>query len=161
MARIAAEAGVGVATLYRRFPDRTALTDALQLRSYGLVTGLLDDVLASPGSGLDGVRAFLLGAFALRSELVLPYHGAPPSNDPDVLAAARAVGSRIAALVERGHQDGTVLGSVSGRTVVEFSAMLIEGLPNAVKWEESAAAQRDVFLRGIAGAAVPQGRSFS
>ena len=150
LARIAEEASVGVATLYRRFPDRDALLDALQLRSYELVIAVLDEVLATDPSGIEGVRRFLESAFTLRGQLVLPLHGAGPSNAVAVVAAAGAVRDRIAAIVERGRRDGTLRPDVSGRTVVEFSALLIEGLPNTPMWERSAAQQREVFLRGIA-----------
>lgn len=155
MARIAAEAGVGVATLYRSFPDRSALTNELQVRSYGVVAHLLDEVLAANRTGLDGVRAFLEGAFALRGELVLPFHGAPNSSDPGVVAAALSVRDRVVVLVDRGHRDGTLRADLEGQTVVEFSALLIEGLPNAPRWDESAEALRAVFLTGIAGPNAP------
>jgi AcrR family transcriptional regulator len=37
LATIAAEAGVGVGTLYRKYPDRAGLMQALEHRAYGLV----------------------------------------------------------------------------------------------------------------------------
>jgi AcrR family transcriptional regulator len=37
MATIAAEAGVGVGTLYRRYPNRKALLDALTHRAFELL----------------------------------------------------------------------------------------------------------------------------
>jgi AcrR family transcriptional regulator len=150
LSSIAEEAGVGVATLYRRFPDRSTLMNAVQARSYGLIVAMVDDVLAAESSGIDGIRGFLEGAFALRGRLVLPLHGADVSDDPAVVAGAAAVRDRIATLVERGRTDRTLHPEVTARTVVEFSALLVEGLPNTPQWEQSAAGQRWVFLRGIA-----------
>ena len=42
MAEIAASAGVGVGTLYRSFPNRTALVQALQERAYELLLEVLE-----------------------------------------------------------------------------------------------------------------------
>ena len=39
LAEIAREAGVGVGTLYRRYPNRDALLEALEARAYGLLIG--------------------------------------------------------------------------------------------------------------------------
>ena len=41
LAEIAGAAGVGVGTLYRGFPDRTALMHALEHRAYELLNGVL------------------------------------------------------------------------------------------------------------------------
>jgi AcrR family transcriptional regulator len=44
LAAIAAEAGVGVGTLYRKYPDRAGLMRALEHRAYGLLNDILDDI---------------------------------------------------------------------------------------------------------------------
>ena len=53
LAAIAAEAGVGVGTLYRRYADREALLHALEHRAYALLNQILgrDQTAATfPGS---------------------------------------------------------------------------------------------------------------
>ena len=49
LAVIAAEAGVGVGTLYRSYADREALLHALEYRAYGLLNQILDEI-EPPGS---------------------------------------------------------------------------------------------------------------
>src|ERR1700722_17709827 len=44
LATIAAEAGVGVGTLYRGYADREALLHALEHRAYGLLNEILDEI---------------------------------------------------------------------------------------------------------------------
>src|ERR1700733_5261651 len=54
LAVIAAEAGVGIGTLYRSYADRDALLHALEYRAYGLLNEILDDV---DGRDLPGLEA--------------------------------------------------------------------------------------------------------
>ena len=44
LAAIAAEAGVGVGTLYRSYADREALLHALEHRAYALLNQILDEI---------------------------------------------------------------------------------------------------------------------
>jgi len=52
MATIAAEAGVGVGTLYRRYPSRDALLEALTLRSFQLLVALAEEAEVREGDAL-------------------------------------------------------------------------------------------------------------
>src|ERR1700691_5154145 len=71
LARIAAEAGVGVGTLYRRYPNREALLEALQVGAYGILADLAAQALATAATGLEAVEQFLVGSYAVRDQLVL------------------------------------------------------------------------------------------
>src|SRR5699024_3184554 len=53
LATIAAEAGVGIGTLYRSYPDREALLRALEHRAYGLLNDILDEIEKQNHHGLD------------------------------------------------------------------------------------------------------------
>jgi AcrR family transcriptional regulator len=104
LAAIAAEAGVGVGTLYRRYPDREALLQALEYRAYGLLTGILDNVAGRDLSGLDAVREFLSGSLAIAEQLVLPLHGAPPLVSAAAVEARRTINRRLEMFIERGRK---------------------------------------------------------
>ncbi|MFE4663675.1 TetR/AcrR family transcriptional regulator [Streptomyces sp. NPDC056716] len=58
MSAVARRAGVGVATLYRRFPTRTALATAAFAEQLALCAAALDDALADPDPGR-GLYTFL------------------------------------------------------------------------------------------------------
>ncbi|GGC94035.1 TetR family transcriptional regulator [Tersicoccus solisilvae] len=150
MARIAAEAGVGVGTLYRRYPNREALLEAMAVRAYGLILAEAEDALVSGESGLDAISRFLHQTFRHRDELVLPLHGAPMTERSESAALRQRMRGVMHAIVERGHVDGTVRDDVNAGTVVRFGAMLAQPMSNVPHWEEAAAEQRAVFLRGIA-----------
>ena len=60
MAEIAASAGVGVGTLYRSFPNRAALVQALQRRAYELLLEVIERLKSSDLSGADAIESYLL-----------------------------------------------------------------------------------------------------
>ncbi|WP_204910916.1 TetR family transcriptional regulator [Microlunatus spumicola] len=150
MAQIAADAGVGVGTLYRRYPNREALLEAMAVRAYRLILAEAEDALASGTSGLDAVGRFLRQTFVHRDELVLPLHGAPVTEGTESAELRGRMQQTMSAIVRRGHEDGTLRPEVNAGTVVRFGAMLAQPMSNVPGWATAAAEQRAVFLRGIA-----------
>jgi len=149
LAQIAADAGVGVGTLYRRYPNRAALMEALQERAYRILIAEATDALDAGESGLDSVDRFLRQSFDHRDELVLPLHGAERTEATESARLRDQLKQVIGAIVERGHGDGTLRPEVTGWTIVRFGAMLAQPMSTARGWAASAAEQRAVFLRGI------------
>ena len=150
LAQIAADAGVGVGTLYRRYPNREALLEALAVRAYRLILAEAEDALACGDTGLDAVGRFLRQTFVHHDELVLPLHGAPMTEGTESAELRKRMQQTMGAILERGHADGTVRRDVDAGTVVRFGAMLAQPMSNVGDWEAAAAEQRSVFLRGIA-----------
>ncbi len=150
LAQIAADAGVGVGTLYRRYPSREALLEAMAVRAYRLILAEAEDALASGETGLDAIGRFLRQTFVHRDERVLPLHGAPMTAGTESVELRRRMQQTMGAIVARGHDDGTVRRDVDAGTVVRFGAMLAQPMSNVPGWEATAAEQRSVFLRGIA-----------
>jgi AcrR family transcriptional regulator len=150
LAQIAADAGVGVGTLYRRYPSREALLEAMAVRAYRLILAEAEDALAAGETGLDAIGRFLRQTFVHRDQLVLPLHGAPMTEGNESAELRTRMQQTMGAIVARGHEDGTVRRDVHAGIVVRFGAMLAQPLSNVPGWEASAAEQRAVFLRGIA-----------
>jgi AcrR family transcriptional regulator len=150
LAQIAADAGVGVGTLYRRYPSREALLEAMAVRAYRLILAEAEDALREGETGLDAIGRFLRQTFVHRDELVLPMHGAPLTEDTESAELRGRMQRTMGAIVARGHADGSVRRDVGAGTVVRFGAMLAQPMSNVPGWEATAAEQRAVFLRGIA-----------
>ena len=150
--QVAAEAGVGIGTLYRRFPSRAALVEALEVRAYGILLEEAEDALGDGTTGLAAIEQFLRRTFEHRDELVLPLHGAPLSEGSESAAMRDRLKTVIGAIIARGHDDGSVRPEVTGWTVVQFGALLAQPMTSVTGWAESAEEQRRVFLRGIAAA---------
>jgi AcrR family transcriptional regulator len=149
LAQIAAEAGVGVGTLYRRYPNREALLEALQVRAYGILADLAEQALAATATGIEAVEQFLVASYAVRDQLVLPMHGAPWTAGEESARGRMRVRNLVTEIVGRGHRDGTIRPDVTAWTVVQFGAMLAQPLPAGPIQEEGAAEQRRIFLRGV------------
>ena len=150
MAAIAAEAGVGVGTVYRHFPTREALLAALTRRSFELVVQNARTAAAHDGSARESLRMFLERALEYREELILPLHGGPAQLDSESLALQTEIRSLIEAILERGRSDGTVREGVSARDVIVAGAQLASPLPHVDDWDSVAQRQASIFLAGLA-----------
>ncbi|WP_063000267.1 TetR/AcrR family transcriptional regulator [Nocardia mikamii] len=110
MKLIADRAGVGVGTLYRRFPDRDALVVATARAHLDRLARMADSAGAEEATAWDGLRRFLrecallrLGALAAAIE---PAVHAMVRTDPSVGAVRAGVLDRIGELIRRAQRDG-------------------------------------------------------
>lgn len=147
MAMIAAEAGVGVATLYRRYATREALLEALTERSFRMVLEVAVEAGSHGRSGLEAVAWFLDRTLEHRAELVLPLHGGPTDLPAGTVAVRAAVHRALGLLLARGRDDRSVRADVTPADVVVFGAMIAQ--PLAPGWEPAARRQTALFLRGL------------
>jgi AcrR family transcriptional regulator len=111
---VARQAGVGVGTVYRRFPDKEALAEALFEERIGIIVGLAEEALAHPDSW-EGLVTFLRKAGellasdrGLREILMFARHG------KDRVDRGRTrMQPVVTALVERAQRDGNVRGDLA------------------------------------------------
>jgi len=129
IATIAADAGVGVGTLYRRYPSREALLAALTLRSFRLVLDAAQIAAECTDSGIDSLRGFIEQTIEHGPELVLPMHGGPTPLDEDTVALRSEVHATIEKILRRGRHDGTIRADVTAFDVIIFGALLAQPLP--------------------------------
>lgn len=152
LSKIAAEANVGVGTLYRRYPDRAALFAALEVRAFGIVLAVLHEIEETDEPGLALVERFLHRTIAHRSQLVLPMHGAPSAQSEEVTQLRADIRAVISRILLRGRDDGTVRADVQTADIVFFGALISQPLPGVADWDTVARHQVAVFIRGIAAA---------
>jgi AcrR family transcriptional regulator len=149
MATIAADASVGIGTLYRHFPTREDLFNSLTHRSFEQV---LSNVRAAESDGTtanDALRRFIEAAIAQRNELVLPLHGGPPVTVPETLALRDEVHRAVQRIIERGHNDATIRQDVAPRDVVVFGAMLAQPRPPDPEWDATCRRLLTTYLHGL------------
>lgn len=150
MATIAADAGVGIGTLYRHFSTRDELLEFLTHRSF---ERLLDNVQDAERRGLSAagsLRHFVAAAIDQRNELVLPLHGGPPVTAAKTLALQQRVHRAITAIIARGEQDGTVTAPVTARDIIVFGSMLAQPHPADPPWEALTRRLLVTYLAGLA-----------
>lgn len=155
MASIAHLAGVGIGTLYRRYPTRRHLLGALTERSFRLVWELAQECANAPGPGIDALDRFLTGTIAHRDQLVLPLHGGPTELSADAAHLRTEVSDAIGHILTRGRNDQTIRGDVITSDVITFGALLAQPLPAIADWEGSAHRQKSFFLAGLAPRRAP------
>jgi AcrR family transcriptional regulator len=150
LATIAADAGVGVGTLYRRYPSRGALLAALTLRSFRLVLEAAQSAANSTDTGIGALRGFIGQTIEHGPELVLPMHGGPVPLDEEALALRSDVRSTLDKVLRRGRRDGTIRSDVTAFDVIVFGALLAQPLPHVPDWKSVAQKQAMVYFDGLA-----------
>jgi AcrR family transcriptional regulator len=151
LATIAAEAGVGVGTLYRSYADRDALLRALEHRAYDLINQILDEVDHRDLPGLQAVAEFLSRTLEIGDQLVLPLHGAPPLVSAEAAQARQAINRRLDRFIERGRADRSIRAPVNATDVIAFSALITQPLSHGPDWPQMARRQLAIFVNGLAG----------
>ena len=149
MATIAADAGVGVGTLYRHFPTREDLLNYLTHASFEQV---LANAIAAEGNGTTATEAlqqFIEAAISQRNQLVLPLHGGPPLTWPRTRAVRKHVHQIIQRIIDRGRADGTIVRDVTPHEIVVFGAMLAQPRRSDPGWDATCRRLLATYLAGL------------
>jgi len=157
MAMIAAEAGVGIGTLYRHFPTRE---DLLAYLTHGSFEKVLANAQAAERTGATAAAAlqlFVEAAIGQRNDLVLPLHGGPRPTAPATRALQRQVHQIIQQIIDRGRGDGTIRQDVTPRDIIAFGAMLAQPRQADPDWDATSRRLLTTYLTGLASDAEKQG----
>jgi AcrR family transcriptional regulator len=149
IATIAADAGVGVGTLYRRYPSREALLAALTLQSFRLVLDAAQSAADCSDSGIVALRRFIEQTIEHGPELVLPMHGGPVPLDDETVTLRSEVHATIEKVLRRGRKDGTIRPDVTAFDIIVFGALLAQPLPHVPDWRSAARRQAKIYFDGL------------
>jgi AcrR family transcriptional regulator len=150
MSTIAADAGVGIGTLYRRYPDREALLAALTLRAFGLVLECAENAENLNEPGLATLSSFLDCVISHADQLILPLHGGPVPAAAETLAVRSTVHQALQRILDRGWRDGTIRADVTTRDVIVLTALLAQQLPDNRGPDQAPRRLKAFFLDGLA-----------
>ena len=150
MGTIAAEAGVGIGTLYRRYPNRDALLEALTLRAFRLVLECAENAENLHQPGLATLSAYLDAVISHADQLVLPLHGGPIPTAAETLAARAAVHQALQCILDRGQRDGTIRADATTRDIIALTALLAQQLPHDNGSDQAPRRLKAFFLDGLA-----------
>jgi len=150
MRTIAAEAGVGIGTLYRRYPNREALLEALTLRAFRLVLRCAENAENLNEPGLATLSSFLDCVISHADQLVLPLHGGPVPTAAETLAVRSSVHRALQRILDRGRRDGTIRADVTARDIIVLGAILAQQLPNDRRSDQAPRRLKAFFLDGLA-----------
>jgi AcrR family transcriptional regulator len=149
MATIAADAGVGIGTLYRHFPSREDLLDYLTHTSFEQVLANAQAAERGATTAAEALRRFIEAAISQRNELVLPLHGGPPLRSPKTRAVREQIHQILREVIDRGRADGTVRQDVTPREIVVFGAMLAQPRGPDPGWDATCRRLLATYLAGL------------
>jgi AcrR family transcriptional regulator len=149
MATIAADAGVGIGTLYRHFPTREDLLGYLTHASFEQVLANATAAETNGTTAAEALRQFIEAAIRQRNELVLPLHGGPPAAWPRTRVVREHVQQVIQQIIDRGRADGTVIRDVTPHDIVVFGAMLAQPRRSDPGWDATCRRLLATYLAGL------------
>jgi AcrR family transcriptional regulator len=149
MATIADEAGVGIGTLYRHYPTRPALLEALTLRSFHLVLQHARAAALSEQPAPAALAQFFEQTIAARNQFVLPLHGGPVIHDDNIAAVQTEIRNLLEQVLARGRRDLTIRPDATPNDIIITGAMLAQPLPTAPDWDQLARRQATIFIAGL------------
>ena len=150
---VAHRAGVGIATLYRRFPDRTALLREVVLDALEQTRLAADRAAEENDDAFEALAAYLRAALELRVSAVIPQVLDVLDLDEPELAAARERAARATeALVDAAHASGGLPDDVTfadvGMMLVRIARPLPGPMPEQLK-HDLAQRHLELFIRGL------------
>ena len=154
---VAHRAGVGIATLYRRFPDRTELLRGVVLDALEQTRVAAERAGEEHDDAFEALAAYLRAALELRVSAVIPQVLDVLDLEEPELAAAREASARATeALVDAAHAGGQLPEDVTfadvGMMLVRIARPLPGPMPDELK-HELARRHLELFVRGLRGGA--------
>jgi len=149
---IARRAGVGIGTLYRRFPDRAALLRAVVLDALGRTASAAQEALDGSGDGFAALVRYLHAALDVRVSAVVPLVlGRLDLEDPELGPARERTAALVQRLVEAAHADGTLAADVTFADVGTVLVRLARPLPGLPPDVDGLLAHRhlDLLVAGL------------
>jgi AcrR family transcriptional regulator len=149
---VARAAGVGIGTLYRRFPDREALLRAVVLDALQRTREAAEEA-ATSDDPFEGLAAYLRRALELRVSAVMPQVLDVLDPDDGELTKARdASAEAVSALVDAAHKSGDLPEDVTFLDVGMMLVRIARPLPGPMApdlKDELARRHLDLFIRGL------------
>jgi AcrR family transcriptional regulator len=149
MATIAADAGVGIGTLYRHFPTREDLLSYLTHASFEQVLANARAAESNGSTAAEALRQFIEAAISQRNELVLPLHGGPRVTWARTRIVREHVHRIIQQIIDRGQADGTITRDVTPHDIVVFGAMLAQPRLSDPGWDATCRRLLTTYLAGL------------
>jgi AcrR family transcriptional regulator len=150
---IAARAGVGIATLYRRFPERVDLMRAVVLDVMQRAMVEIDQALSEEPDAFRSLERYMHRALELRVSAVVPaLLGRVSMDDAEIVPLRRRGATLIEEIIARAHRDGTLRPDVTSGDIALLMIRMSRPLPGPVVGEVAnnlAHRHLDLLLDGL------------
>lgn len=133
---VARRAGVGIGTLYRRFPDRDALLTAVVLDALVLTRQAAEEALAEEADAFDALTRYMHSALDLRVSAIIPLVlDRIEIEDPQLMPARDASSRAIAKIIDAAHGAGSLAEDVTFADIGMLLVRLARPLPGRISTE--------------------------
>lgn len=150
---IARRAGVGIATLYRRFADRETLMYEVVQSALVATAQAAEQIRREHADPFEALAAYVHAVLELRTSVVIPTLLGELDMDEPRIKSARRKSARLAnQLVSAAHEAGALRKDVTFGDVGMMLVRLSRPLPGAIPSEmqdDIAHRHADVFLAGL------------
>lgn len=150
---VAARAGVGIATLYRRFPDRGSLARAVVVDALESVAEVARLALAEEPDPFRALARYLHGALDLRVSAAIPaLLDQVALDDPEIRSLRQGSSELFQRLIDRAQEADALRPDVAFGDVALLLVRLARPLPGSIPHAlEDRLAHRhlDIFLDGL------------
>ncbi|MFJ8025758.1 TetR/AcrR family transcriptional regulator [Streptomyces sp. NPDC096311] len=144
---IARRAGVNIATLYRRFPDRNALVQQVVLDGFTLLHQAARDALdTAPQDPLAAIEGFLLRLVEERDTLVLPLIGGPVPTTREAVELQGRITPLLEELLAHARAQGAIRPDATPMDLITTGALACRPLPYLPEEQATALATRHVHI---------------
>jgi AcrR family transcriptional regulator len=155
---IARRAGVGIGTLYRHFPSREAVIEAVYRREVEQLAEAAPQLLESspPDEALHRWMHLFVDYIATK-RLIAPSLGAALAESSELrVSSVELISQAVALLVKRAAQSGRVRKDIAPSDLLRAMVGVSYGNPDEA-WEASARRLIDVLMDGLRRKSRPQG----
>lgn len=137
MELIARRANVGIATLYRHFPDRSVLLRQVALDTVRQCGIEARAALAEEADAFSGLSRYMHDSIDLRIGAVMPVLADRIPMDEELLAARRTSREAVEALVAAAHREGSLRPDITSGDIGLLIIRLTPPLPGAIAPEDN------------------------
>lgn len=135
---IAKKAGVGIATLYRHFPDRKVLLRQVAVDVLRQSADAVNTALAEEADAFTALARYLHTAIDLRTGMIMPMLTQQVPGDEDLLAARDDARHAMEALVTAAHAEGSLRPDVGPGDITLLVIRVARPLPVPITSEANA-----------------------
>ena len=149
---IARRAGVGNATLYRNFPERSDLVHEVVLSVMSRTTDRADEATAEEADAFEALRRFTHAAADERIGALCPMlDGTFDKDHPELLAERARLEEAVQGLVDRAHASGRLRADVAVGDLLVALSQLTRPLPGSacLDFDQFVHRHLQLFLDGL------------